>query len=69
MSDTAPTITQLALDLHTDLANIKIYADKSSPVVLALLIEAEKKVQAIALYIGDTRQSVLDKLDAVAVAA
>lgn len=57
MSDAAPTITQLALDLHTDLANIKIYADKSADVTAALIIEAEAKVAAISAHLGDVRRN------------
>lgn len=56
MADT-PTITQVALDLHTDLANIKVYGDKSAAVTRALLAEADAKLVAIGEYIGTVRNS------------
>lgn len=62
MSDAAPTITQLALDLHTDLANIKNYFGKSPAVTLAIITEAETKLLAISRYIGEVRLSVVPEV-------
>lgn len=52
-----PTITQLALDLHTDLVNIKVYATKSPDVVRALIIAAEEKIDAITTFLDSAREA------------
>lgn len=56
MADT-PTVTELALALHTDLANIKVYQGKAPAVTRALLAEADAKLVAIGEYIGNVRHS------------
>ena len=65
MADLSPTM--LALALHKDLTTAKEYADNSPEVVLAVLHEAEKTVQAIAAYIGEARKTALDKAQLVQV--
>lgn len=53
------TITQLALELHTDLANIKIYEVKSPAVTRALIAEADKKLAAINDYLKSVHRETI----------
>lgn len=53
------TITQLALDLHTDLANIKVYRETSPAVTRALIAEAFAKLSALTDHLESVQASMV----------
>lgn len=59
MTDAIPTITQIALDLHTDLMTIKTYGTKAPPVTRALIAEADAKLIAISEHLECVRRSLI----------